>query len=103
MGRPAGSKNRTKGLAEQAKDRDRALYPNIKTAVNLPAQALSIPPRYDIIMGLRVIRQGNFRGLWELVELNNDMTRRMVITDANNKGSVITLMTKRVLRASVSL
>jgi hypothetical protein len=53
---------------------------------------------YDVILAVRSLRNGPFKGLWELVELDLSGKRIKVLTDANSRQMIINLMTKKVLR-----
>ena len=56
------------------------------------------PIHYDEILGIRVLRKGQFRGLWELVRLDDEGKVKQVITDANSRGMVINLATRLILK-----
>lgn len=83
MGRPLGSKNKPEILPDR-KQFDQAIH-------------------YDEILGIRMLRTGQFRGLWELVRLDDRGKVRQVLTDANSKGSMINLMNRAVMRIVVTL
>lgn len=53
---------------------------------------------YDAVFGIRNLRSGRFKGLWELVQLNDDGSVKQVLTDANSRGMIITMMNKQILR-----
>lgn len=54
---------------------------------------------YDLVLGIRRIRAGNFSGLWELSELSveGEICRAVrIMTDANIKPIVIAQIGKRL-------
>lgn len=58
-----------------------------------PAQK---PTDYLLILGLRRIKDGDFKGLWELTQLDANGSVVKVITDANTKSSVINLAARAI-------
>ena len=88
MGRPKGSVNKTKETVAPT-----ALYGN----ANIPTVIISQPIHYDVMFGIRNLRNGPFKGLWELVKLDST-GKRQVITDANSRGSIITMINKHILK-----
>lgn len=90
MSRPLGSKNKTT-VIEQTEGK-----------VERPYVAITPQPtRYDSILAIRNLRNGPFKGLWELVKLNSDMSVEKVLTDANSRGMVITMMNREILKIVV--
>ncbi len=53
--------------------------------------------RFDLVLGVRRIRSGNFSGLWELCELSSDPHYgiRRVMTDANVKQILLAQIGRR--------
>lgn len=49
------------------------------------------PVEYNLILGLRRLKEGSFAGLWELTELNADGSVKRVISDANTRGILVSL------------
>lgn len=56
---------------------------------------------YDCVMGVRALRNGPFRGLWELVLLDDNMGRKQVLTDANSRGMIINIMNRQIMKIVV--
>lgn len=54
------------------------------------------PVEYALILGVRRIKEGPFAGLWELTELNGDVSVKRVITDANTRGLVVSLAARAI-------
>lgn len=52
--------------------------------------------KFNLILGVRRIKTGSFKGLWELTELSGDCSVKRVITDANVKASVINLAARAI-------
>lgn len=52
--------------------------------------------KYALILGIRRIKEGPFKGLWELTELSGDNSVKKVISDANTKASVINLAARAI-------
>lgn len=123
MSRPVGSKNKSKERIPfnvQAENRDKVLYPHINTPVKIPpvnfventanlqkaVNAFYEPVerraevRYDAKFGIRVLRDGQFRGLWELVSWD-DKGNKKVITDANSRGMVINMINRHIMKIIV--
>jgi hypothetical protein len=50
------------------------------------------PVKYDMILGIRRLKDGAFSGLFEVVELNHDGSVKRVVTDANSKGVALDLL-----------
>ncbi len=84
MSRPLGSRNKTS---------ETATLPPLKTT-----GPISPPIHYDEIIGVRTLRSGRFKGLWELVRLNHDGTVKQILTDANSRGMIITMMTRQIMK-----
>lgn len=105
MSRPFGSKNKT----DQYVDRDKTLYPRPMSPVTIPkttvierTEGVVAPAiRYDAVFAVRNMRNGPFKGLWELVKLNADQSVEKVLTDANSRGMIITMITREILRIVV--
>ena len=59
-------------------------------------------PVYDLLVGLRLLQNGRFSGLWELVELENPSTETLkvkkVLTDANTKGQCAGIASRRFIQ-----
>lgn len=87
MSRPLGSKNKT-------------FIEDIKTPI-IKQPTIDYPIHYDEILGVRTLRNGRFKGLWELVRLNHDGSVKQVLTDANSRGMIITMMTRQVMKIVV--
>lgn len=51
---------------------------------------------YALILGIRRIKEGPFKGLWELTELNGSGSVERVISDANTKASIINLAARAI-------
>lgn len=51
---------------------------------------------YSLILGLRRIKEGSFKGLWELTQLDMNGSVVKVLTDANTKASVINLAARAI-------
>lgn len=90
MSRPAGSKNKQKH------------WENELTKYEIPNAAKLIKPEqdkvhYDAIFGIRAFRTGQWKGLWELVKISNDGTRRIVV-DATSRGSMINLLNRECMK-----
>lgn len=58
---------------------------------------------YDEILAVRVLRKGPFRGLWELVRLDDQGKVKQVLTDANSRGMIITMMNRSIMRIVVAM
>ena len=56
---------------------------------------------YDEILAVRNLRNGRFKGLWELVSLDDQGIVKKVHTDANSRGMIITMMTRAVMKIVV--
>jgi len=97
MGRPKGSLNKQKTWVASPAQLDSPIPQTVATLPVVPM--LNQPPaiRYDALFGIRNLRSGPFKGLWELVKLDQD-GKRFVITDANSRGSIISLITKQILK-----
>jgi hypothetical protein len=54
--------------------------------------------KYDIVLAVRKLREGNFVGLWEAVELDEKGEVKRVITDANMKSMAADLVARAVKR-----
>lgn len=52
--------------------------------------------KYHLILGVRRIKDGAFKGLWELTELSGDCSVKKVISDANTKASIINLAARAI-------
>lgn len=64
---------------------------------NKPVDSVDKPVnKYALILGLRRINEGAFKGLWELTELDGDCSVKRIITDANVKASVINLAARAI-------
>jgi hypothetical protein len=61
-----------------------------------PSKHKSEKVSYSLILGLRRIREGSFKGLWELTELDGEGSVKRVITDANVRSLVISLATRAI-------
>lgn len=57
--------------------------------------------RYDAIFGVRNLRGGNFKGLWELVRLDNKGNRLQILTDANSRGMILTIINRWIMKIVV--
>jgi hypothetical protein len=53
---------------------------------------------YDEILGIRCLKKGQFRGLWELVRLDDQGKVRQVLTDANSKNFIITMASRAIYK-----
>jgi len=110
LSRPVGAKNKPKDFSQQARERDKTLYPSVLTPVVIQDKlATPVPPvlerraepiRYDALFGIRVLRNGPFKGLWELVQLDNE-GKRNVLTDANSRGMVVNLVNRQIMKIVV--
>lgn len=98
MGRPAGSKNKPKDNGHVETREVPIVHENPIRGGDHPSDSI----RYDVILAVRNLRSGQFKGLWELVELNNDLTRKQVLTDANSRQSLLNLVHRRVMRIVVN-
>lgn len=54
---------------------------------------------YSLILGLRRIHEGPFSGLWELTQLEGDVSVKRVIMDASTRGSVIGMAATEMQKA----
>jgi len=75
-------------------------------SINLEKKPIRIGPvkdeiRYDAIFGVRNLRQGPFKGLWELVHLDDKGNRVKVLTDANSRGMILTIINRYVMKIVV--
>lgn len=57
--------------------------------------------RYDAIFGVRNLRNGPFKGLWELVRMDNKGNRIQILTDANSRGMIITIINRHIMKIVV--
>ncbi len=83
MGRPKGSRNRKTSLD--------APTITLQELEDDPIQVIDARP-FDLVLGIRHIRSGNFSGLWELTQLAVDPVQSVtikVLTDANVKPIVM--------------
>lgn len=53
--------------------------------------------RYDAIFGIRAFRNGQWKGLWELVKLDNEGNRKVII-DATSRQSMMGMLNREVTR-----
>ncbi len=60
-----------------------------------------VPILYDGVFAIRNLRKGQFKGLWELAKLNQDGSVKMILTDANSRGMIITMITREILKIVV--
>lgn len=60
----------------------------------------SIAPEYDLMLGFKVIRSGNFHGLWELYRIEADGTSRQ-IGSATSKLLIMNMARNQVAMTSV--
>lgn len=58
---------------------------------------------YDEVFGVRVLREGQFRGLWELTRLTDNGEIKQVLTDANSRGMILTMMNRAVMKIVVQM
>ncbi len=73
--------------------------PKVEVAIPTTFQSNGVKKvHYDEILGIRNLRTGPFKGLWELVRLNDDGTVRQVLTDANSRGMIITMANRQILK-----
>lgn len=91
MGRPLGSKNKKTSF-------DHHPEPLTIQRVEIEEKKLI---HYDEVLGVRSLRNGPFKGLWELVRLNDDGTVKQVLTDANSRGMIITMATRQIMKIVV--
>lgn len=63
-----------------------------------PVKMPPVNTHYDVILAVRSLRNGPFKGLWELVQLDSGGKRIKVLTDANSRQMIINLMTRHVLK-----
>jgi hypothetical protein len=74
--------------------------PVTDTPFTLSQVQQALPPiRYDLVLGIRALRNGPFKGLWELVKLTDG--KREVLTDANSRGMVINIATRYIMKIVV--
>ncbi len=84
MGRPLGSKNRSKEFEQET--------------VVVPHETVGLPDvRPDLVLTIRRLHVGSFSGLWELCRVESDGTIK-VITDANTKQIVMNLARNEISR-----
>ncbi len=89
MSRPLGSKNKVSDI------------PTLPPLINRPIEIPKVPIHYDEILAVRTLRNGRFKGLWELVRLNDKGEVKQVLTDANSRGMIITMMTRQIMKIVV--
>lgn len=58
---------------------------------------------YDAVFGIRVLRNGQFKGLWELVRLDSEGNRVQVLTDANSRGMCMTILNRQLQKIVVQM
>lgn len=72
------------------------MSPKPKSVDNSVDKVDKAPTVYNLILGLRRIKEGNFKGLWELTQLDAQGSVLRVITDANAKATVINLAAREI-------
>lgn len=87
MSRTLGSKNKE--------------IPTLPPLINRTPTPQEMPIHYDEILAVRTLRNGRFKGLWELVRLNHDGSVKQVLTDANSRGMIITMTTRQIMKIVV--
>lgn len=50
------------------------------------------PVKYDMILAIRRIRGGSFAGLYEVVEVDDKLAVKRIITDANDKATALGML-----------
>lgn len=103
MSRPAGSKNKPKEAAAVIFKDGKGEEVKVDANVKIPETDGIMGLHYDAILGIRVLRNGNFKGLWELVLLDDNGNRRKVVTDANSRQMVIGLAVREIRKIVVAM
>lgn len=97
MGWPKGKKRKVAVEApiESTETVSTSSVATLESTEGTPVQ----PSRFDLVLGIRRIRGGNFSGLWELSELVEEsgiLKSVRVMTDANIKPIVIAQIGRRL-------
>lgn len=94
MGWPKGKKRKV-AVEAPIESTETVSTSSVATLESSPVQ----PSRFDLVLGIRRIRGGNFSGLWELSELVEEsgiLKSVRVMTDANIKPIVIAQIGRRL-------
>lgn len=102
MSRPAGSKNKPKALEDLIPDATK-LIKGVVVAPMAPGISDLVQGerrktiRYDAQFGIRALREGQFKGLWELVRIDNE-GKRTIIMDASTRQSIIVMVNRQIMK-----
>lgn len=63
-----------------------------------PSDSLDSLSKYDLVLGIRRLKEGNFIGLWELTRIDPQTGEPHIVTDANSKQILLNMARNEMLR-----